>query len=113
MKFKLIAFQSDIEKIDYNILKLGLLQGTLYDETNTDLIDLPEQLSYPIKLFHEFLSGYYASKQKQVCQMLNTISNSKCEIKCLIGTIHSSVIIGRNPGKISSRPGIISPDMGR
>ena len=66
-------FQSEIEKINSDILKLGLLQGALYDETSKDLLDLPEHLSYPIKLFHEFLSGYYASKQKQVCQKIKRL----------------------------------------
>ena len=64
----LIAFQIDIEKINGDILKLGLLQGVLYDETSSNLLDLPERLSFRIKIFHEFLSGYYVSKEKQVCQ---------------------------------------------
>ena len=64
----MIAFQTDIEKINRDILKLGLLQGVLYDETSMDLMDLPERLAFPIKIFQEFLSGYYVSKTKKVCQ---------------------------------------------
>ena len=63
---RIYIFQTEIEKIDINILKLGLLQGALYDETSTELTDLPELLSFPIKLFQEFLSGYYVSKEEQV-----------------------------------------------
>ena len=57
-------FQIEIEKIDSNILKLGLLQGVLHDEISKDLTDLPEHLSFPIKLFQEFLAAYHVSKKK-------------------------------------------------
>ena len=83
----MIEFQSDIEKIDSNILKLGLLQGVLHDETSTDLTDLPESLTFPIKLFQEFLSGYYASKTKKVWQKQQS-EITAVVLECYISTLH-------------------------
>ena len=64
MKFRLrktSIFQIEVEKICREILTLGLLHGTLYDDEAT-LEEQPEWLTYPHKMFQDFLSGYHNSR---------------------------------------------------
>ena len=53
-------FQDDVAKAGAVLLKLGLLHGSLLaDEASLD--EQPDWLTYPHKLFQEFMGGYYAA----------------------------------------------------
>ena len=58
----MFTLKGDIEKTGLkDILKLGLLHGANPDEATLE--EEPEWLTYPHKLFQDFLAGFYSSKK--------------------------------------------------
>ncbi len=51
-----------MSNISKDLLKLGLLHGSLLVDEES-LEEQPEWLSYPHKLFQEFMGGYFAAKR--------------------------------------------------
>ena len=59
----LCPLQDDVCKMGQDILKLGLLFGSLQgDEASVD--EQPEWLTFAHKLFQDFAAGFYISKTK-------------------------------------------------
>ena len=59
---KLNVFQADVKARHPDILKLGLIQGTLSGE-DASTAEQPKWLTYAHKLFHDCLAGYHISRQ--------------------------------------------------
>ena len=77
-----------------DILKLGLLFGSLEgDEASVD--EQPEWLSYPHRLFQDFVAGFYVSKTKvnTIVFTLKTLNNVSltCIISNILVLIHLSL----------------------
>ena len=53
--------QTEIRKINKDLLKLGILQGTSNEEASMD--EQPEMMTFAHKLFHEYWAAYYASRR--------------------------------------------------
>ena len=89
-----ILLQTEVEKICRAILTLGLLHGTLYDDQAT-LEEQPEWLTYPHKMFQDFLSGYHNAK-------LILRSKSKvCRVFLVFFSVCLSVHMGRREKVVS------------
>ena len=75
-------FQTEVAKAKGEILKLGLLHGTLYDE-EASVDEQPEWLTYAHKLFQDFMGGYYACKKFQRdCSKVKYFNHFENSIKC-------------------------------
>ena len=59
---KLMIFQSDVQQISEDLLRLGLLQATPYGE-EARLHEQPDLLTFAHKLFHEYWAAYFISRR--------------------------------------------------
>ena len=64
-------FQTEVVKARGDILKLGLLHGTLYDE-EASVDEQPEWLTYAHKLFQDFMAATTLVKSfREIVQRLS------------------------------------------
>ena len=67
ISFILSSFQSDVESKCSDILKLGLLQGDMSPKkAQTGMRQQPEWLTFPQRIFQDYLSAFYIEKQGKV-----------------------------------------------
>ena len=65
--FILCSFQSDVYSKCSDILKLGLLQGDMSPKkAQTGMRQQPEWLTFPQRIFQDYLSAFYIEKQGKV-----------------------------------------------
>ena len=57
--------QSDVEKIDSDLLKLGLLHGDMSPK-KASLQKQPNLLTLPHKMFQDYLGGYFLLRKTKV-----------------------------------------------
>ena len=67
ISFHPLLFQSDVDSKCSDILKLGLLQGDMSPKkAQTGMRQRPEWLTFPQRIFQDYLSAVYIEKQGQV-----------------------------------------------
>ena len=86
VNFNVYDCQDEVCNAGKDILTLGLLFGSLEgDEASVD--EQPEWLSYPHKLFQDFVAGFYVSKTKvNIIFIPIKTSNNVC-LTCIISNI--------------------------